>query len=240
MYELKRKIGLLLGDKKEFIKRSRIINKILSVINLRHSKKRNVSVRNYGVEALRLIYEECRKENVDIWLDFGTLLGYFREKGFISYDIDLDLGAFYKDIDIFRKIKSRLMQKGFVYSRKFEYADKIVEESYSYHGLNIDIVYYDFDEETRDIGSILIVYGMDMNKRPTDIRGYTEKNKLGRLETVMFMNIPVQIPENTEEYLANYYGKDFMTPIPNFDWKATGLYVELNDSSMCKARVYNE
>ena len=239
MYELKRKIGLLLGDRKEVLKRNKLVQKALAYINLQNSKKRNALVRNYGTDALKILYEECREENVDLCLDFGTHLGYYRQKGFISYDMDIDLGAFYKDIDKFQILKSKLLQREFTYSRKFEYENRIVEESYSYHGLNIDIVYYDYYEKTHNLNSVLVVYAMDMNKHPVDIRGYEEKNRLEALETAEFMGVTVQIPRNIEEYLKNYYGADFMTPIPNFDWKSSGLYLELEDSSKCKAKVYD-
>lgn len=242
MYELKRKIGILLGNRKEKLKELAIVRKLLAYINLRNSKKKNKVVQAHGVEALKILYKECKKENVSLWLDFGTLLGWYRQRDFISFDIDLDFGAYSKDFEKFQTIKTRLLEKGFVYSRKFEYGDQVVEESYSYKGLNVDIVYYQdriCKEERKNIFSYLVVYAMDMNKNPIDIRGYYEENNVTKLVSAEFKGIEVEVPENTEEYLANYYGKDFMTPIPNFDWKASGLYKELEDSSKCKARVYD-
>lgn len=242
MYELKRKIGILLGDRKEKLKELAIVRKLLAYINLRNSQKQNKVVREHGVEALKILYKECKKENVSLWLDFGTLLGWYRQRDFISFDVDLDLGAYSKDFDKFQIIKERLLEQGFVYFRRFEYEDQVVEESYSYKGLNVDIVYYDNREEAeerKNIFSCLIVYAMDMDKKPIDIQGYYEANRITKLMKTEFKGIEVEVPENTEEYLANYYGQDFMTPIPNFDWKASGLYKELEDSSKCKARVYD-
>lgn len=242
MYELKRKIGILLGKHKDKFKKNKMIQKILAYINLKNSKKQNVLVRKYGVEALKIIYAECKKENVELWLDFGTLLGWYRQKDFISFDIDLDFGAYAKDREKFSKIKERLLKQGFIYSRTFEYDGQMVEESYIYKGLNIDIVYYEQrtgQNINKNIFSYLVVYAMDMDKNPVDITGYLEENNISKLVNAEFKGVEVLVPQNTEEYLANYYGKDFMTPIPNFDWKASGLYVPLDDSSKCKARVYN-
>ena len=110
MYELKRKIGILLGDKKEVIKKSKVVRKILDNINLKNSQKRNVVVKNYGQEVLKIMYEECNKIGIDIWLDFGTLLGWYREKDFISFDMDMDFGAYYDDVEKFQVLKRNLLE----------------------------------------------------------------------------------------------------------------------------------
>lgn len=239
MYELKRKIGILLGDKKEVLKKNKMVKKVLYQINLKNSKKHNIVVKNYGVDALRILYDESKKYGVELWLDFGTLLGWYREKDFISYDMDIDLGAFYKDIDKFQKMQKSLIEKGFIYSRTFEYDGEIVEESYSYQGLNVDIVYYKEQEGAKNIYSYLIVYGMDFEKKPMGIEGYIEQNSIQGLKKIDFKGLEVSVPANTEEYLKNYYGETFMIPIPNFDWKASGLYIELENSGKCKAKVYD-
>ncbi len=238
MYELKRKVGILLGGNAEKIKKFKIVKKALSYINLKHSEKRNIVVQNYGLEAMKIICEECRKRNISIWLDFGTLLGYYREKKFISFDIDLDFGIYAEDQEKFAEVRESLLKKGFLYTRRFEYDHQLVEESFSYNDLNIDVVYYIKKEAVKNIMSYLIVYAMDMNKKPIDIQGYEEENNITVLEATQFMGVDVMVPQNTEEYLKNYYGEDFMTPIPNFDWKNSGLYKELEDSSKCRAIVY--
>lgn len=52
-------------------------------------------------ENLSLIHEVMEKLKIDFWISDGTALGFMREKDFITYDNDVDIGFFSKDQDKF-------------------------------------------------------------------------------------------------------------------------------------------
>ncbi len=89
-------------------------NEDFSRYNGENTKLRKAQLRM--VEILVEIDKVCRKHNITYWLDYGTLLGAVRHKGFIPWDDDVDICVMRKDYNKIRKCLQEELPKQFLYT----------------------------------------------------------------------------------------------------------------------------
>ena len=61
-------------------------------------------LREFQIGILDVVDEFCRKNNINYWLDSGTLLGAVRHGGYIPWDDDIDLGMLRGDYEKFAEM----------------------------------------------------------------------------------------------------------------------------------------
>lgn len=167
-------------------------------------------------------YQNKVNHSCRVWLEFGTLLGAYRENNFISHDNDIDLGIDEKSFN--QDFINHLEENGFILKKYFkiksndtELNDFIAEITVSYKNkINIDFFVF------KSINNRLISYCFD--KSP-EMSSKQHQQKYGEylrvsqsqfipfeLKNIEFLGEKFLIPSNTIEHLTECYGADFMTP----------------------------
>jgi len=105
------------------------------------------AVQEKELDILCCIREICERNNIDYWLEGGTLLGAVRHGGFIPWDDDIDICMRKEDIARFNEAaKKELPQNLFLQSTE-------TDPSY-----NIPVI------KIRDNNSLMVEYGDDFNR----------------------------------------------------------------------------
>lgn len=102
------------------------------------NQKKRVFRRNAKL-LLEKLKEALDSNGILFWLEFGTLLGAYREHGFIKHDYDLDIGVFFQNTTMVYDV---LTKAGFKLIREFKVGDDGVdgfEQTYEYAGVSIDV-----------------------------------------------------------------------------------------------------
>lgn len=124
----------------------------------------DAEVRTIQLQILEQVARFCEEKNIHYWLDYGTLLGAIRHKGYIPWDDDIDIGMLRPDYERFMELFNKENERyRFLCPEKdedyyYSFGKVIDTETVLYepdiHGsklaLNIDVFAYDNapDEKT--------------------------------------------------------------------------------------------
>ena len=179
------------------------------------NKKKQRYFKKYGLEALVQADRAFRSVNSILFLDFGTLLGAYREKNFIAHDCDIDLGYLHDSAP--ENMPELLAAYGFKHKMQFYIKETglIVEDRYTYKGVQVDFFphfksgtsfycYLGRQHETKSPEEANRTDGFPCKLSWVDATDFSEYEFLGQ---------KFYVPNNTAKWLESVYGADFMTPI---------------------------
>ncbi len=190
-----------------------------SIRNKKRLMKAARRVQEVGPEIFRVFSQIVQEEKCEFWPFWGTLLGAYREKGFIKHDDDIDVGMFSKDIGL--RLVDKMIEKGFVVLHVA--VDKDFKGglhlAFKYKDVKFDIYSFDKDEVS-GVNTVFCPIPYNYAKWGeacrTDIMDILHVKVPGwkSLIEIPFEDGKISIPSNTDEILKVLYGVDYMKPMP--------------------------
>lgn len=191
---------------------------MIAFINQIKFKQQVRKMRKNGLEMLQMADQAFTSMGVQAFLTFGTLLGAYRDKGFIAYDPDVDLGII--DGNLPKNMYEVMAKHGFQLCKQniISETNQVIEDTYIYKGIHLDVFHY-FEEggdyytlvaqlhETKDWKEANATDGFPCEKVSVVKTEFQRQN---------FMNIDVYMPIKTHEWLVDMYSESYMTPIKNW------------------------
>ena len=192
------------------------------IVGLINRIKHSVQARRMKKDGLKMLVAADKilsEMGVRAFISFGTLLGAYREHGFISYDPDIDLGVL--ETEIPKDLHERMEKGGFHLIRRNYIASsgRVIEETYEYRKLHLDIFIYYRDKED--------LY-CDVQQRH-ETKEWKEANSSDGFpcercyvpycdfERRDFMGLKIYMPVDTDGWLRAMYSDSYMTPIKNWE-----------------------
>lgn len=196
--------------------------------NIKQQEAKDLRKKHFNLEAVELLKglsEALNERGLTFWLEFGTLLGYYREHDFIKHDDDLDFGAYLADAS---KIREALEAKGFKLIRRYTDNGGGLEECYRYLHTTLDVFYFSRNAEGLHCTSYARArktwLSSILNRRPCTVKQINIPDK--GFVPVDYKGCTVNVPTDCVEHLIWHYGPTFMIPNPDFDYKkeATNIH----------------
>lgn len=178
-------------------------------------KAKRKLLQSLGNEALNAMSAACKEANVIYWLEFGTLLGAYREHGFIPHDDDMDISMWAEDCT--RDFENLLLKYGFQKKRAFylyneDTKERILTEiALSYKGLQLDIF---FNFRKNDNKRVCYVYCEPEVGEKLIVKEFMLPN-FKETEMLNINQYSYMAPIHPSDTLKILYGEDYMIPKRN-------------------------
>ncbi len=208
-------------------------SELMSGFYLKHSLQFDSDSEKKAVKFMQENVEVMNEAGIDFWIEGGTLLGALRDQKLIPWDHDLDFGMKYESELQMKRLIRELRRHFYVSVRSFPKTAKIWQLG-KYRVLKIFPRKYLILKE--DLCLDLFVYyegtlpGQDelvYKYVVWDRNAFHRKEFFDTQDKITFYGAEVPVPANAERFIEVKYGKDWRTPVK--EWN-----VALDDGSIYK------
>jgi len=163
-------------------------------------RKYNKKDRHEEILELKRVCNLIESLNIKYWIDFGSLLGLYRDQNLISYDNDVDISIIHNpDKDIYILLE-KLSENYYIKHYEEGYICIYPKNNPNFGYVHIDIYIY---EEYKNKIIKAIPWPC------IEIRDYFVND----LINLKYKNLEFKVPNHTKNYLKMFYGQDFTTPL---------------------------
>lgn len=189
-------------------------------------------IQQANFKILKEVDRICKENNIQYWLNFGTLLGAVRHKGYIPWDDDIDIGMLREDyekfIDIFNKSTLNPNYHAELYSHECGVYNLIkVYNNKNKDALFLDILPYDyyyknlsFEEKQELTAKLKYIHNIKnrkfFDKDTDDIKKHHEYYKNYQQTEIINKYTPDKTINPSLFWGAEYY--HYRWDIAAFDW----------------------
>ncbi|XP_043917054.1 fukutin isoform X2 [Protopterus annectens] len=153
---------------------------------------------------------------IKFWLSSGTCLGWYRQCNIIPYSKDVDLGIFIKDYK--PDIIPAFQMAGLPLKHKFGKVKDSLELSFQGQDVKLDIFFFYEEKDHVWNGGTQAKTGKKFKYIfPLFTLCWTE-----------LLEVKVQVPCETLDYIEANYGKKWEVPVKVWDWKSSPSNVQAN------------
>lgn len=178
-------------------------------------------LRKHGAAALSRVIKVLRENDIEFYCDYGTLLGFIRDHGFISHDDDIDITIMPDTIQS-KDLLKILINAGFGFIHGFNYKGKLIEFTIAdLSQVTIDFFFPVRNKKEKEIFETLVPDWSPMRKYPTEKANdvlLTPYIGAKEIQDYSVLGIDVKIPVNYEEVLTSEYG-EWKIPDPKYDYR---------------------
>lgn len=194
---------------KRILKKNKFIHRNSLKILIRFNYEFNrLKMKLHGYIILSELNKILETNNAKYFLDFGTLLGLYRDKKLIKDDFDLDISFLLSETDpsVISKI---FLNSGYKKIREFIFRELIFTQQFTKKGIKVDVHYYLSDGES--LKTYLFFHAEHDQSLPEGLMNVSEKciNIKLDLTRLEWKGISFSIPRKTSNYLEILYGSNW-------------------------------